>query len=357
MSLVIGIPKEHRPFEFRVGLNPPGVAELCSRGHKCYVETGAGIGSGYKDTEYELAGATIAYNEDEVFRRADLLLKIQRPTETEAEWLAEGQTMMAYLLFGSVRASRINALQERKVTAIAYEHICYSDGHRPVMYPLSQIGGRMSAQIAASLLQNNHGGKGQLLGGIAGVPSAEVVIVGAGVSGTAAAEAFLGLGARVILMDRDLKRLQTVHTAFGNRITTMVAHSYNLQRVTSFADVVVGAIHTPGQRADQIITRKMVRAMKAGAVIVDLSIDHGGFAETSRPTTQDNPTFVVDEVIHYCVPNVPGVVGRTATHAFIGAAWPYIDAVTTHGVDAALDHLPELRQAVVMHRGKMLQDS
>ena len=248
MGLVIGIPKEHRPFEYRVGLTPLGVSILTEQGHHCYAEAGAGVGSGFSDVKYEQAGARIAYSADEVFRRADLLLKVQRPTETEVAWMAEGQVVMAFMMMASAQKSRLEALSRKNITIIAYERI-EEDGTLPVQSPLSQIGGRMTAQIAAQCLQNDRGGAGRLLGGIAGVPPAHVVIVGAGVVGINATHAFLGMDARVTLLDRNLHKLQAAHDRFNGRIITMVSYPPNLMRACKTADVVVGAIQNPGYLA------------------------------------------------------------------------------------------------------------
>ncbi len=356
MGLVIGIPKEHHPFEYRVGMTPAGVSILTAQGHQCYVETGAGVGGGFTDAEYELAGARITYSAEEVFRRADLLLKLQRPTDAEVGWMNPGQTIMAMMMLVSAHESYLRALSEKGVTVIAYELIQEDDGFLPVLYPLSWIGGRMTAQIAAQYLQNPQGGKGILLSGAGGVPPADVVIIGAGVVGTNAADAFLRSGARVILMDRDLRKLHAAHDRFQGHVTTMVTHDFNLARVCTFADVLVGAVHVPGQRAPVIITREMVRTMRPGSLIIDMSIDQGGCVETSRPTRHDQPTFVAEGVIHYCVTNVPGVVGRTATHAFLNAAWPFITLVAAQGVEAALAQSSALRRGLAMRQGELLLD-
>lgn len=352
MGLVIGIPKEHRPFEYRVGLTPLGVSILIQYGHQCYVESGAGIGSGFTDARYEQAGARITYGVEEVFRRTDLLLKVQRPTEEEVSWMAEGQTVLAFLMLATAQKSRVEAMAKKGITAIAYELIEEVDGSLPAQTPLSQIGGRMTAQIAANYLQNDRGGSGILLGGIAGIPPAKVVIVGAGTVGLNAAQVFLGMGAQVTLLDRTLPKLQTAHARFSGRLITMVSYPQNLARACKTADVVVGAIQVPGQVAEKVITREMVRSMHPGALIIDMSIDHGGCVETSRPTRHDQPTFVTEDVVHYCVPNVPGVVGRTATHAFLNAAWPYVRYVVNGtSLDSALEQCPALRPAVVL-RGR-----
>jgi alanine dehydrogenase len=355
MSMVIGVPREHRPFEYRVGMTPVGISLLTALGHQCYVDAGAGIGSGFSDAEYEKAGARIAYSADEVYRRADLILKVQRPTEEEVSWLSGNQTIMAFMMLVSARENRVRAMEAKDITAIAYELIEEDDGTLPVLYPLSQIGGRMTAQIAAEYLKNDKGGKGILLGGIAGVPPAEVAIVGAGVVGMNATQAFLGLGARIILLDRDLRKLQTAQDRFDGQITTMVSHDFNLAKVCTFADVLVGAVQVPRQRASQIVTRRMVQSMRPGSLVIDMAIDQGGCVETSRPTRHDEPTFVAENVIHYCVPNVPGVVGRTATHAYLNAAWPYIKLIAEEGVDSALEHNDVLRRGVAMRGGELVE--
>ncbi len=350
MALVIGVPREHVPFEYRVGLTPVEVSLFTGQGHQCYVEKDAGLGSGFTDAEYAQAGARIAYQPDEVFRRADLILKVQRPTDEEVGWLRGDQVIMAFMMLASVQAWRIKALAEKGVTAIAYELI-EDNGVLPVLYPLSQIGGRMTAHIAAQYLLNSTGGKGILLGGIPGVPSAEVVIVGAGVVGLHAAQAFLGMGARVLLLDVELSKLQAAHAMLGCQITTMLSNEINLARVCAFADVLVGAVQVPRHRPPHIITREMVRSMRPGSLIIDMSIDQGGCVETSRPMQHDQPTFIAENVTHYCVFNGPGVVGRTATHAFINAGWPFIKLVVDKGIDAALDESKPLAAGVVIRAG------
>jgi alanine dehydrogenase len=351
MGLVIGIPKEHRPFEYRVGLTPLGVSILTEQGHQCYVESGAGLGSGFTDVKYQQAGARIAYGNEEVFRRADLLLKVQRPTEEEVTWMAEGQIVMAFMLLATAQKSRIKALAEKNITAIAYELIEDEHGALPVQSPLSQIGGRMTAQIAAQYLQNDKGGSGLLLGGIAGIPPAKVVIIGAGTVGMNAARAFLGMGAQVTFLDHTLSKLQIAHDHFGGQVTTMVSYPTNLKRACKSADVVVGAIQVPGYKPPKVVTKDIVKLMHPGALIIDMSIDHGGCVETSRPTQHDQPVFVVEDVIHYCVPNIPGVVGRTATHALLNAAWPFIRQVANEGVDTALDKNLTLQRGAIIQAG------
>jgi alanine dehydrogenase len=350
----IGVPKERRPYEYRVGLSPMGVGLLTAAGHTCYVETGAGLGSGFSDEDYARAGGQVVYSREEAFGRADLVLKVLRPTLDEIGLLAEGQTLLGLLHLAAARPEKLEALVAKRVTTIAYEQIQLDDGSLPVLRPLSQIGGRMTAQIAAGLLQNNRGGKGVLLGGVAGVAPAEVVILGAGTVGTEAARTFLALGAHVTLLDKDLGRLQAVENRCEGRTTTLVAYPFNVERACRYADVLVGAVLVPGERAPVVVTRAMVKQMKPRAVIIDLSIDEGGCVETSRPTTHDQPTFVAEGVTHYCVPNVPGIVARTATHAFLNAAWPYIQALANRGVAAALAADPALRRGLVTHHGQLI---
>jgi alanine dehydrogenase len=349
----IGVPKERRPFEFRAGLSPVVVRLLTATGHACFVESGAGLGSGFDDEAYARAGARIVYSGEEAYGRADVVLKLARPTMPELDWLVEGQTLVGILHMPSARREKVEILLAKRITAIAYERIQLDDGTLPVLKPLSQIGGRMAAQIAADLLQNDRGGNGVLLGGVPGVPPAEVAIIGAGTVGTEAARAFLGLGAHVTLLDRDLAKLQAADARFEGRVVTLVSHPYNVERVCKYADVLVGAVLVPGERAPIVVTREMVRRMKPRSVIVDMSIDDGGCVETSRPTAHDHPTYVEEGVIHYCVPNMPGVVARTATYAFLNAAWPYIQAIITHGVEAAIESSPALRRGVVTRAGAM----
>src|SRR5512139_1624542 len=320
----IGIPRERRESEYRVGLTPIGVQLLTAEGHAVYVERDAGLGAGFSNRDYEQAGARIVYQSQEAFGRADLVLKVARPTAEECDWLREGQTLMGLLHLAAARRSRVEALLDRGVTAIGYEMIQDDDGSLPVLIPLSQVAGRMLVQVAATLLQNDRGGKGILLGGVPGVPPAEVVIIGAGTLGTCAARAFLGVGATVYVLDRDLRRLQYVDSMLHGQAITMVSHDFNVRKVAKFADVLIGAVLVPGQRAPLVVTRDMVRTMRPRSAIIDVSIDQGGCVETSRPTTHKSPTFVEEGIIHFCVPNLPAVVARTATHAFNNAAWPYV---------------------------------
>ncbi len=351
--MYIGIPKERRPFEYRVGLPPAGVEILTQKGHQVYVEHEAGVGAGFSDLEYEQSGARISYSADEVFGRADLLLKVARPTKEEIEWLRPGTTVAGFLHLASTQRDKVDLLLSKKITSIAYEQIELADGSLPVLRPFSEIGGSMTPTIAARFLQCNRGGKGILLSGVPGVPPAEVLILGSGVVATFATKAFLGLGAHVTVMSNDLAGLQGLHDRFPG-VVTMISSVRNIEKATAYADVVVGAVHVSGQRAPVLVTRKMVQNMKPRSVIVDLSIDLGGCFETSRPTTHELPVYVEEDVTHYCVPNMPSVVARTATHAFVNAAMPYIYEIANQGADAATSADLALEKALNTHDGKLL---
>jgi alanine dehydrogenase len=348
----ISVPKERRPFEYRVGLSPAGVEMLVEHGHTVFVEHEAGLGAGFPDQEFERAGARLVYSPHEVFGRADLVLKIARPLQEELSWMEPGMAVAGFLHLASTRQDRIELLLKDKITSIAYEQIQLADGSLPVLRPLSQIGGLMTAQIAGRLLQNNWGGKGILLGGIPGVPPAEVVILGAGTAGANATQAFLGLGAHVTVLDHNLEALQGISERFPNIVTMMVSRR-NIERSCAFADVVVGAILVPGERTPIIVSREALRAMKPRALIIDLSIDQGGCFETSRPTMHDRPTYVEEGIVHYCVPNIPGVVGRTSTYAFLNAAMGYILQIADEGVDKAIASSPAIAAAINTHGGEM----
>ena len=351
--MIIGIPKERRPFEFRVGLPPAAVEILCQHGHQVYVEHEAGAKMGFDDRQFEQAGGRIVYSPEEVFGRADLVLKVARPIKDELDWIQPGRAIAGLLHLSSSRRDKVDILLEKKVTAIAYEQIQLPDGSLPVLRPLSQIGGAMAAQIAARLLQNNWGGKGILMGGVPGVPPAEVVVIGAGIVGTYATQMFLAMGAHVSVIDQSIEALQALWDRFPG-IVTMTSTKRNIERATAFADVLVGAVLVPGQRAPIVVTREMVQAMKPRSVIIDVSIDEGGCVETSRPTTHEHPVYIEEGMLHYAVPNMPGAVARTATYAFANAAMPYIEKIANSGVEEAVNSDPAIAMAVNTYKGKLV---
>ena len=346
----IGIPKERRPFEFRAGLSPAGVEILIQNGHTVFVENEAGVGAGFSDMDYEKAGASLVYSTEEVFGRADLILKVARPLQEELNWIRPGTILAGFLHLSSARQDKVDILLEKKITAIAYEQIKAPDGSLPVLRPFSQIGGAMAAQIAALLLQNNGGGKGILMGGVPGVPPAEVVVIGAGIVGSYATQTFLGMGAHVPVIDQNLGALQNLWDRFPC-IVSLQSTKRNIERSVAYADVVVGAVLVPGQRAPVLVTREMVQSMKPRSVIMDISIDEGGCVETSRPTTHEHPVYIEEGILHYCVPNIPGAVARTATHAFVNSAMPYIMEIAGSGLGAVLNN-PSIEAAVNTYNGE-----
>lgn len=353
----IGIPKERRDLEMRVGLTPYGVNLLTRAGHICYVEKGAGEDSGFRDYDYERAGGHIVYSTEEVYRRADMVLKAVRPTQEELEWVHQGQILCGFLHLAAARRETVQTLLDRGVTAIAYETIEEDDGSLPVLKTMSEVAGRMAPQLAATFLQSNWGGRGVLLSGVPGIPAARVAILGAGVLGTNAARTFYGLGADVFVLDHNLERLRHVDDQFQGRITTMVSYPFNIARVARFVEVLIGAVLVPGARAPVLVTREMVRSMKKGAVILDFSIDQGGCVETSRLTTWRDPVFIEEGVVHFCVPNAPAVLPRTSTHAFNNAAWPYIRRIAEEGLERAVQTLSGLARGVAIQDGRIVNQA
>ena len=351
-----GIPRERRELELRVGLTPYGVDLLTRDGHVCYVEKEAGLGSGFTDYHYEKAGGRIVYSGEEVYGRSDVVLKVGRPTQEELAWLREGQIVAGFMHLAAARRRTIELMLEKNIAAIAYETIARDDGTLPVLRTMSEVAGRMAPQLAATFLQSDHGGRGVLLSGVPGIPPARVAVIGGGVLGTNAARTFLGMGADVFVLDRDLERLRELDQEFGGRITTMVSYPFNVARVARFVEVLIGAILTPGARAPVVVTREMVRSMKRGAVILDFSIDQGGCVETSRLTTLRDPVFVAEGVVHFCVPNVPGSVPRTATHAFNNAIWPYLRQAASVGLEQAIQDIPALARGIAVRDGEVVNE-
>ncbi|RMG94651.1 MAG: alanine dehydrogenase [Chloroflexi bacterium] len=353
-----GIPREVRDLERRVGLTPSGVLALTREGHTVYVEKDAGVGAGFSDADYEAAGARIVYTAAEVYGRADVVAKVARPTAAEHALFRPGQTIFSFFHLPVASPDLLEALVAQRVTAVAYEMIEEADGMRPVLQPASIVAGRMAPLIAGHYLRSDQGvpgrhGRGILLSGIPGVPAAAVVIVGGGVLGTNAARAFVGMGAEVTVLDKDPRRLQKIDEQFNGRITTMFSNQYNLRRAVQFADVLVGAVLIPGQRAPILITREMVQQMRPGSVIIDFAIDEGGCVETSRPTTLRDPVYVEENIIHFCVPNLTAAVARTTSYAINNGALPYLHAVARHGWPQALQHQPALLPGINVYQGKL----
>jgi alanine dehydrogenase len=352
----IGVPRERRADEHRVGLTPAVVGRLVAAGHTCSIEKNAGLGAGYADLDYEKAGGRIVYSGEEAYGRATLVCKVSKPTEEEVHWLNDGAILMGFLHLAAGQREKIEALLAKHVTAIAYETIQAEDGSLPVLSPLSRLAGMMLPQVAGTLLQNDRGGKGILLSGLPGLAPAEVAILGAGTFGTAAARAFMGLGAHVKVLDHDLARLQALedHLGYSSHPVLMVAYESNIRKAVSFADVFVGAIHVPGAKSPVVVTRDMIQTMKPRSVVMDIAIDQGGCIETSRPTTHRDPTFIAENVIHYCVPNMTSVVARSASQMLNNAAGPFVSAVADHGLEAALALHPALTRGVATHQGRVI---
>jgi len=348
----IGVPKEVKIHEYRVGLVPAGVRELVDGGHQVLVQTGAGAGIGFDDSHYLAAGAKVAATPSEVFATTDLVIKVKEPQLAECRMLRPGQVLFTYLHLAA-DPEQAQALMASRATAIAYETVTAADGSLPLLTPMSEVAGRMSVQVGANCLQKANGGFGVLLGGVPGVAPAKVVILGGGVSGTHAAEMAVGLRADVTVVDRSVKRLRELSAIFGNQLKTAYSTAHMIEELVRDADLVVGAVLIAGAAAPKLVTRAMVKTMKPGTVLVDIAIDQGGCFETSRPTTHAEPTFVLDGVIHYCVTNMPGAVPRTSTFALTNATLPYVKAIADHGWSQALAKDAGLSNGLNVHDGRL----
>jgi alanine dehydrogenase len=352
----IGVPKEIKVHEYRVGLVPGGVRELVGSGHEVVMETRAGSGIGFDDAAYEAAGARIVGTAAEVFESAELIVKVKEPQLAECAMLRDGQVLFTYLHLAADPA-QAKGLVDSGATAIAYETVTAADGSLPLLTPMSEVAGRMSIQVGASCLEKERGGFGVLLGGVAGVAPAKVVIIGGGVSGTNAAEMAVGLRADVTVIDRSVKRLRELSALFGSTLKTVFSTTHTIEDQVRDADLVIGAVLVAGAAAPKLVTRDMVRSMKAGAVLVDISIDQGGCFETSRPTTHADPIYVVDDVIHYCVTNMPGAVPRTSTFALTNATLPYVKVLADHGFAKAVARDEHLARGINVHAGHVTYEA
>jgi alanine dehydrogenase len=346
----IGVPKEIKTLEFRVGMTPAGVRELVHDGHQVIVETNAGMGIGVTDADYGVAGAKIVATAKEVFDTAEMIIKVKEPQLGECAMLRPGQVLFTYLHLAADRA-QTDALVASGTTAIAYETVTAADGSLPLLTPMSEVAGRLSIQAGAAALQKANGGRGVLLGGVPGVAPGKVVVIGGGVSGAHAADMAVGLGADVTILDRSLPRLRHLEDIWGGRIRTEYSTKDTIDTLTRDADLVIGAVLVAGAAAPKLVSAQNVRDMQAGAVMVDISIDQGGCFETSRPTTHDEPTYVVDDVVHYCVTNMPGAVPRTSTFALTNATLPFVKALANHGWHEALTRDPHLANGLNVHAG------
>jgi len=333
--MIIGVPKEIKDNEARVGITPAGAKALVEAGHTVLVETQAGAQSGFLDDEYQHAGAEIVGDAGYAWGKADLVVKVKEPIEPEYVYFRDGLVLFTYLHLAPLPALT-DKLLEAKMIGIAYETVRDRQGTLPLLMPMSEVAGRMSVQVGASYLEKERGGRGILLGGVPGVPPAHVAILGGGVVGTNAARIALGIGAKTTLIDVNLNRLRELDDIFNGRLYTLASNSYNISHVTREADLVIGGVLIPGATAPKVVTRAMVSHMKKGAVIVDVAIDQGGCVETARPTSHSNPSFVVEGVVHYCVTNMPGAVPHTSTLALTNSTFPYLLRIANLGARQAL---------------------
>jgi len=352
----IGVPREIKVHEYRVGLVPAGVRELTGAGHQVLIESGAGNGIGVDDEQFRAAGASIAARAEEVFERSEMIVKVKEPQPVECEMLRSAQVLFTYLHLAA-DPNQARGLMKSGATAIAYETVTAPSGSLPLLTPMSEVAGRMSIQVGAASLQKANGGFGVLLGGVPGVAPAKVVILGGGVSGTHAAEMAVGLRADVTVVDRSVDRLRELSSMFGAALRTAYSTTETIERLVRDADLVIGAVLVAGAAAPKLVTRAMVKTMKPGAVLVDISIDQGGCFETSHPTTHAEPTFVVDGVIHYCVANMPGAVPRTSTLALTNATLPYVRALADLGWQAAFRRDPGLAAGLNVHAGEITHEA
>jgi alanine dehydrogenase len=348
--MIIGIPKEIKEDEYRVGIVPAGVRALKEHGHQILIEEGAGNGSRISDQEFAEAGADIVADKSEVYGRARMIMKVKEPLKDEYEFLQKDQIVYAYLHLAPA-AELTATLLERGVIGVAYETIQTEDGSLPLLAPMSEVAGRMAVQIGAHFLEKTQGGRGVLLGGVPGVRRGRVTIIGGGTVGRASAKIAIGMGADVYVIDVDQNRLGDLDDLYGNRVTTMMSNYDNTMFCVVNSHLVVGAVLIPGARAPKLVTREMIGSMKAGTVIVDVAIDQGGCVETSRPTTHQHPTYVVDEVLHYCVPNMPGVVARTSTFALTNVTLPYALKLANNGFKTAVTQDRALARGVNICKG------
>jgi alanine dehydrogenase len=351
--MIIGVPKEIKNNEDRVALTPAGAAELVKRGNQLYVQTGAGFGSSFADDEYVGAGAKMLTTIEEVYSKAEMIMKVKEPIESEYELIKENQLIFTYFHFASSE-QLTNAMIKQKAVCLAYETVELEDHSLPLLIPMSEVAGRMSIHEGAKYLEKPYGGRGKLLGGVPGVLPAKVLIIGGGIVGTEAAKMAAGLGADVTIMDISLKRLRYLDDIMPANVKTMMSNEYNIRAQVRFSDVIVGAVLIPGTKAPSLITRDMLKTMNPGTVLIDVAVDQGGCIETTVPTTHDHPTYVIDDVIHYTVANMPGAVPRTSTIALTNATLAYAIQLATKGWEKACSDDKALRKGLNVVKGKVV---
>lgn len=354
--MIVGVPQEIKPQEYRVGLVPGSVRELKAAGAEVHVQMGAGEKIGISDADYIHAGAKMISSAEQIFEESDLIIKVKEPQLVECQRLRAGQTLFTYLHLAP-DPEQAQMLKESGVTAIAYETVTGADGGLPLLTPMSQVAGRMAIQAGAHCLEMAQGGNGMLLGGVPGVAAANVVVIGGGVVGTNAARMAMGMEARVTVLDKSLSRLNELDFQFGAKLNTVYATAEAVEHYVTHADLVVGAVLVYGAAAPKLVTRNMLKAMRPGSVIVDVAIDQGGCFETSRVTTHSDPTYVVDGVVHYCVANMPGAVPRTSTFALNNATLPFAIALVSKGIKGALLSDPHLLRGLNVHKGMITHEA
>ncbi|MEK6321683.1 MAG: alanine dehydrogenase [Acidobacteriota bacterium] len=354
--MIVGLPKEVKDNEYRVGLVPAGVKALTGSGHSVLVEAKAGDGLGITDDEYINAGAEIVSSAEEVWSRAEMVVKVKEPIASEYRFLREGLILFTYLHLAPAR-ELTRALLDGGVTGVAYETITDDQGHLPLLTPMSEVAGRMSIQVGATYLEKINGGRGVLLGGVPGVAPGRVTIIGGGVVGINAAKIAVGFGASVTIIDRDLERLRFLDDIFGSRIRTLASNPYMIAESVAASDLVIGAVLVPGAAAPKLVTREMLRDMPRGSVIVDVAVDQGGCIETTKPTTHSQPTYYVENVLHYGVTNMPGAVPRTSTFALTNATLPLALRLAKYGVVEAIKRDPHLKHGVNTYKGKVTYEA
>ena len=347
----IGLPKEIKDNEYRVGLTPAGVNALVNAGHEVFVQKSAGEGSGFSDDQYVKAGGKLLDTADEVWQTGDMIVKVNEPIAPEYPRMRENQLLFTYLHLAP-EFELTKQMMERKVTGVAYETITDHNGKLPLLTPMSEVAGRMSVQVGATYLEKMNGGKGILLGGVPGVPAANVLIIGGGVVGTEAAKMAVGLGARVTILDRDLNRLRQLDDIFLSKVQTMASSRYAIEEAIAHSDLVIGAVLVVGAAAPKLVTRDMLKLVPQGAVLVDVAVDQGGCFETTHATTHSNPTYYEEGVLHYCVANMPGAVPRTSTFALTNATLPYALALASKGFERAIAEDAGLKEGVNTYAGK-----
>lgn len=352
LSKIVGVPKEIKNQEYRVGLTPSSAHAFISDGHQVLIEKGAGLGSGFSDDDYIKAGAKLANSAEEIFKEADMIVKVKEPQEDELKMLRSGQILYTYLHLAP-DPKQTEGLIKSGCIAVAYETITDRNGRLPLLAPMSEVAGRLSIQIGAHYLEKKQGGRGILLGGVPGTPRGNVLVLGGGYSGVNAAEMALGLGANVTIVDRNNDRLKEIHHMFDSKVQTIFSTKAAIEELIKEADLVIGAVLIPGDKAPHLVTRKMLKTMKPGSVVVDIAIDQGGCFETSRITTHDNPVFVEEGVIHYCVANMPGAVARTSTIALNNATLPFGLMLAKHGAEHSANINEHLAMGINVYKGSI----